>query len=150
MFFTSAFERQDSRTLPSFQFRRQLTVRAVCTIVKIIGIYARNVWPQPSYQQPAGVTVQRPVTVVRRPLPFVLQPEIIVVQSLGMGRWLSLQLAKEQGICANVQFPFPRRFLSDVFRVALPETPEGRHFDREIMTWRVDEYSAADHREARV
>jgi exodeoxyribonuclease V gamma subunit len=75
------------------------------------------------------------VTVVRKPLPFVLQPEIIVVQSLGMGRWLSLELAKQQGICANVQFPFPRRFLSDVFRVALPESPEGKHFDREMMTW---------------
>ena len=77
------------------------------------------------------------VTVVRNPLPFVLQPEIIVVQSVGMGRWLSLQLAKEQGICANVQFPFPQRFLSDIFRVALPETPEGKHFDRQMMTWRL-------------
>src|SRR3974377_876259 len=77
------------------------------------------------------------VIVVRKPLPFVLQPELIVVQSLGMGRWLSLELAKQQGICANVQFPFPRRFLSDVFRVALPETPEGKHFDREMMTWRL-------------
>src|ERR1700730_13332960 len=75
--------------------------------------------------------------LVGKPLPFVLQPEIIVVQSLGMGRWLSLQIAKQQGICANVQFPFPRRFLSDVFRVTLPETPEGKHFDREIMTWRL-------------
>jgi exodeoxyribonuclease V gamma subunit len=79
--------------------------------------------------------LEKLVAVVRKPLPFVLQPEIIVVQSLGMGRWLSLQLAKQQGICANVQFPFPRRFLSDVFRVALPETPEGKHFDRGIMTW---------------
>jgi exodeoxyribonuclease V gamma subunit len=77
------------------------------------------------------------VTVVRNPLPFVLQPEIIVVQSVGMGRWLSLQLAKEQGICANVQFPFPQRFLSDIFRVALPETPEGKHFDRQMMAWRL-------------
>ncbi len=75
--------------------------------------------------------------VVGKPLPFILQPETIVVQNLGMGRWLSLQLAKQQGICANVQFPFPRRFLSDVFRVALPETPEGKHFDPEIMTWRL-------------
>jgi exodeoxyribonuclease V gamma subunit len=77
------------------------------------------------------------LAVVRKPLPFVLQPEIIVVQSLGMGRWLSLQLAKQQGICANVQFPFPRRFLADVFRMALPETPEGKHFDRQTMTWRL-------------
>ena len=77
------------------------------------------------------------VAVVQRPLPSVLQPEIVVVQSLGMGRWLSLRLAEEQGICANVQFPFPQRFLSDVFRVALPVHPEGKHFDREIMTWRL-------------
>ena len=77
------------------------------------------------------------VSVVHKPLPYVLQPEIIVVQSVGMGRWLSLQLAKEQGICANVQFPFPRRFLSEVFRAALPETFEAKHLDREIMIWRL-------------
>src|SRR4029077_20923999 len=75
--------------------------------------------------------------VVGKPLPVILQPETIVVQSLGMGRWLSLQLAKQQGICAHVQFPVPWRFLSDVFRVALPETPEGKHFDPKIMTWRL-------------
>src|SRR3984957_4610712 len=75
--------------------------------------------------------------VVRKPLPSVLQPETIVVQSLGMGRWLALELAKGQGICANVQFPFPGKFLSDLFRLALPATPEGKQFDRQIMTWRL-------------
>jgi exodeoxyribonuclease V gamma subunit len=30
--------------------------------------------------------------VVGKPLPFILQPETIVVQNLGMGRWLSLQV----------------------------------------------------------
>jgi exodeoxyribonuclease V gamma subunit len=75
--------------------------------------------------------------VVRKPLPSVLQPETIVVQSLGMGRWLALELAKGQGICANVQFPFPGKFLSDLFRLALPESPEGKQFDRQIMTWRL-------------
>src|ERR1700722_5460088 len=75
--------------------------------------------------------------VVRKPLPSVLQPEIIVVQSLGMGRWLSLELAKQQGICANVQFPFPQRFLSDIFRIALPESPEDAHSDRQTMIWRL-------------
>ena len=78
------------------------------------------------------------VSVVHKPLPYVLQPEIIVVQSIGMGRWLSLQLAKEQGICANVQFPFPRRFLSDVFPGRrCPKFCEAKHLDREIMTWRL-------------
>ena len=77
------------------------------------------------------------VAVVQKPLPSVLQPEIVVVQSVGMGRWLSLQLAKQQRICANVQFPFPRKFLSEVFRAALPATPESQDFDREVMTWRL-------------
>ncbi len=77
------------------------------------------------------------VVVVGKPLPSVLQSEIIVVQSLGMARWLSLELAKQQGICANMRFPFPQRFLSDVFRVALPETPESKDFDRPMMTWRL-------------
>jgi exodeoxyribonuclease V gamma subunit len=77
------------------------------------------------------------VIVVGKPLPSVLQSEIIVVQSLGMARWLSLELAKQQGICANMRFPFPQKFLSDVFRVALPETPESKDFDRPMMTWRL-------------
>jgi exodeoxyribonuclease V gamma subunit len=77
------------------------------------------------------------VVVVGKPLPSVLQPEIIVVQSLGMARWLSLELAKQQGICANIRFPFPQRFLSDVFQVALPGTPESKDFDRPMMTWRL-------------
>jgi exodeoxyribonuclease V gamma subunit len=77
------------------------------------------------------------VVVVGKPLPSVLQSEIIVVQSLGMARWLSLELAKQQGICANIRFPFPQRFLSDVFRVALPEIPESKDFERPMMTWRL-------------
>jgi exodeoxyribonuclease V gamma subunit len=77
------------------------------------------------------------VAVVEKPLPSILQPEIVVVQSLGMGRWLSLELAKQQGICANVRFPFPQRFLSEVFRIALPETPESQDLDRPMMTWRL-------------
>ena len=77
------------------------------------------------------------VTVVGKPLPSVLQSETIVVQSLGMARWLSLELAKQQGICANVRFPFPQKFLSEVFRVALPDTPESKDFDRPMMTWRL-------------
>src|SRR3984893_13899688 len=81
--------------------------------------------------------LEKLVAVVRKPLPFVLEPEIIVVQSLGMGRWLSLELAKQQGICANVQFPFPQTFLSDVFQLAMPELPESKDFHRQAMTWRL-------------
>jgi exodeoxyribonuclease V gamma subunit len=77
------------------------------------------------------------LTVVRQPLPVVLQPEIIVVQSLGMERWLSLRLADRQGICANFQFPFPSRFLSGIYREVLPESPDVNPFDHDVMTWRL-------------
>jgi exodeoxyribonuclease V gamma subunit len=56
---------------------------------------------------------------VGKSLGSIFQPEIIVVQSAGMGRWLSLRLAEAHGICANVQFPFPQKFVSDVFRAKL-------------------------------
>ena len=75
--------------------------------------------------------------IVAHSLGEIFQPEIIVVQSAGMGRWLSLRLAEAHGICANVQFPFPQRFVSDIFREALPDAPATNAFDREVMTWRI-------------
>ncbi len=42
-----------------------------------------------------------------------LVPETIVVQSQGMDRWLTFALANRLGITAHIQFPFPRRFISD-------------------------------------
>ncbi|WP_347258708.1 exodeoxyribonuclease V subunit gamma, partial [Methylocaldum sp.] len=41
------------------------------------------------------------------------EPEIVIVQSLGMGRWLSLRLADNLGICANVRFLLPASFIWD-------------------------------------
>ena len=75
--------------------------------------------------------------MVGRSLGSVFQPEIVVVQSAGMGRWLSLRLAEAHGICANVQFPFPQRFVSEIFRAALPETLATDAFDRDLLPWRI-------------
>ena len=46
----------------------------------------------------------------RPPLP-VLEPEIIVVRSQGMERWVSMELARSHGVCANYSFPFPNSFM---------------------------------------
>ena len=54
--------------------------------------------------------------IVRAPLPSPLIPEIIVVQSRGMERWISMQLAKFNGISANCSFPFPNAFLESIFK----------------------------------
>jgi len=51
---------------------------------------------------------------LRRPLRFLFQPELVMVQSQGMARWLKLQLAARHGICANYSFPFPKVFCAEV------------------------------------
>ncbi|MCB1639959.1 MAG: exodeoxyribonuclease V subunit gamma, partial [Thiothrix sp.] len=52
--------------------------------------------------------------------PFV--PEKVVVQNAGMGRWLSLQLAQQQGIAADLAFLFPAEIVWELMRAVLGET----------------------------
>ena len=67
--------------------------------------------------------------------PFV--PETIVVQSLGMARWLKLELAVRLGVCAHVEFPFPRAFVDRFLHPGSlkPEATSG--YDRSAMHWRL-------------
>ena len=67
--------------------------------------------------------------------PFV--PETVVVQSLGMARWLKLELAARLGVCAQVEFPFPRAFV-DRFLHPGSQKPEATSgYDRSAMHWRL-------------
>jgi len=75
--------------------------------------------------------------IIRNPLPSPLTPEIIVVQSRGMERWISMTLAGLHGISANCLFPFPNAFLEDIFKKMRPDLPEISPFDPEIMTFRL-------------
>ncbi|MBI5603213.1 MAG: exodeoxyribonuclease V subunit gamma [Deltaproteobacteria bacterium] len=75
--------------------------------------------------------------VLQLPLADPLQSEIIVVQSKGMERWVSMELARHLGICANIRFPFPNKFVFDVFRQIIPEVQEESLFEPRIMTWRL-------------
>jgi exodeoxyribonuclease V gamma subunit len=54
-----------------------------------------------------------------QPLADPVAIEQIVVHSRGMGRWLSMVLARELGICANVDFPFPAKVLRSAMTRAL-------------------------------
>ncbi|MBA2432961.1 MAG: exodeoxyribonuclease V subunit gamma, partial [Chthoniobacterales bacterium] len=75
--------------------------------------------------------------VLGEPLSAALRPEIVVVQSLGVGRWLTQQLARRNGICANIEFPFPQKFVASILDEALPDRSAGHFYTREILTWRV-------------
>lgn len=75
--------------------------------------------------------------VVRPPLASPFTPETVVVQSLGMARWLKQELARRLGVCAHVEFPFPRAFADRLFHELLPEKPEDSSFSREVLQWRL-------------
>jgi len=75
--------------------------------------------------------------LVRTPLASPLTPEIIVVQSLGMQRWVSMELARHNGVCANCDFPFPNSFLEDIFKRIVPDMPEISLYDPDTMIFRL-------------
>jgi len=77
--------------------------------------------------------------VLDRPLASALTQEIIVVQSKGMERWISMQMASFHGICANVRFPFPRYMIQELFHSVLPAWESERIFDSEHFAWRIME-----------
>ncbi len=49
---------------------------------------------------------------IKAPQSTVFEPEIIITQSPGMARWISMQLADHQRVSANLAFPFPNAFLN--------------------------------------
>jgi len=75
--------------------------------------------------------------VVAEPLASPFTPEVIVVQSKGMQRWLSMELATKLGIWANCTYPFPNAMVWDVFRLAFKELPDLSVFSPEVMTWKI-------------
>ncbi|MGA9177319.1 MAG: exodeoxyribonuclease V subunit gamma, partial [Desulfobacterales bacterium] len=75
--------------------------------------------------------------IVRAPLSSVLSPEIIVVQSRGMERWVAMELARHNGICANCFFPFPNTFLQEMFKKTISDNPEESFFDPLTMTFKI-------------
>lgn len=67
--------------------------------------------------------------------------ETIVVQSQGMRRWLTLQLADALGCAGSLELPFPARFSHDIAnRVAGGRRVDHGNdpFSRDALTWRLD------------
>ena len=51
---------------------------------------------------------------LRIPLAEPFAREVIVVQSGGMARWLTHEIARRTGIAMNLECPFPRAFVERV------------------------------------
>jgi len=75
--------------------------------------------------------------VVEQPLDSPLAPETVIVQSKGMGRWLSLRLAEKHGVCANIRFPLPASYLWQLLCEMLGDLPRRSAYAPETLTWRV-------------
>ncbi|MBW1822575.1 MAG: exodeoxyribonuclease V subunit gamma, partial [Deltaproteobacteria bacterium] len=75
--------------------------------------------------------------IVREPLSSPFTQETIVVQSLGMERWVSMELASHNGISANCYFPFPNKFLQDIFAKIIPDLPDYSPFESAVMTFKI-------------
>lgn len=76
-------------------------------------------------------------TLLAQPLSEPLAPALVVVPSQGMGRWLTLQLARSTGIAMQLEVQLPAKFVWDVSRLVLGQLPEQSAFSPSSLTWRL-------------
>ncbi len=76
---------------------------------------------------------------LRQPLALtgLLQSEHILVQSPGMSTWLRLEIAKQNGIAAALEFPLPSSFIWQLCHDLLPNVPKENAFTKAAMTWKL-------------
>ena len=92
----------------------------------------------------ADVLVDALGHVLRVPLADPLQPEVVSVPTRGVERWLTQRLAHrlgtsgdgvEDGVCANLEFPFPGRLVGDATGAACGVAREGDPWLPERAVW---------------
>ena len=71
------------------------------------------------------------------PLSDPFQPEVVMVQSRGMGRWLTLATARDCGIAAHLQFVLPAGYAWRLMRQVMPDLPEQSAFAPDVLSWRL-------------
>ena len=83
------------------------------------------------------VLVSTLAATLRKPLASAFTKEVIVVQSRGMQRWLSMELASRFGVWANGDYPFPNAMVLQLFTKLLPNMPDTALFAPEVMSWKI-------------
>lgn len=69
--------------------------------------------------------------------PQPLAPEVIVVQSDGVARWLKLALADRLGIAAGLRFVLPARYVWELVARVVPGVPSESPLAPEALKWRI-------------
>ena len=75
--------------------------------------------------------------ITNAPLANPFAKEVFLIQSQGMERWLSQQLATKFQVFANFEFLFPGKFFSQMAR-QINQRIQTDVFDRELMVWRFE------------
>ncbi len=75
--------------------------------------------------------------ILKTPLSSPLEPEILIVQSQGMSRWLTMEIARHLGISANLKFFYPNEFIRFAFHRILPDFSDSPLNDPSIVTWKL-------------
>ena len=83
------------------------------------------------------VLVDTLAATLRKPLASPFTKEVIVVQSRGMQRWLSMELASRFGVWANGHYPFPNAMVQELFSKILRDIPDSSVFAPEVMSWKI-------------
>src|SRR4051812_49588882 len=81
--------------------------------------------------------------LLAEPLADPFAAELIAVPTRGMERWLTQQLSaglgatpgRRDGVCANVEFPSPRRLVTDALAAASGIDPEHDRWLPERLVW---------------
>jgi len=81
--------------------------------------------------------VEELIHQIQSPLANPMRPETIVIQSPGMERWLSQQIAGSTGIAANLDFPLPASFVWRIYQWWMADMPDQTGFDRDSMKWQI-------------
>ncbi len=71
------------------------------------------------------------------PLASPFEKEVFLIQSQGMERWLSQQLASHFKVWGNYQFLFPGKFFSSLAQ-KIDSSLNDKTFDRDLMLWRIE------------
>ena len=66
-----------------------------------------------------------------------LSPETVVVQSSGMSRWINIEIARLNGVCAGINYKFPNTLIDDIFSKIVPEAAGASPFEPDILSWRI-------------
>jgi exodeoxyribonuclease V gamma subunit len=75
--------------------------------------------------------------LLAEPTDHAFREEVVVVPSLGLRRWLSLEIARINRVCANVSFPFVSDFIDSLPAKLLTTGAKLPRIAPEEMTWAV-------------